>query len=232
MLGKHTSHLAFRFKSHKIRYLMYRLAVILVIIIIASSAAEAKPRKGFHTGPYLALEAGVMQEDFDRDQVTGLDIGRNFEPTFGFLFGWNIWDYFSGELQGRYATNINAGRREHIAAADAYARYTFILDALTNFTTLRILPFIKGGGAVRISALPGTINSSNNTVTRIGTGPSIGAGISFLWKKYFYFGIDAQESLLFFSDIDQTVNGIPGTLVYKGGFHPSFSVMGMVGVHY
>lgn len=213
---------------------MPRIAAILTAIAMLAFALPsfARPQRGFHTGPYLALEIGVMQEDFDRDQVTGTDVGRAFEPAFGFLFGWNIWDSFSGELQGRYATNLNAGRREHIASANAYGRYTFIADALTDFPTLRILPFVKGGAAVRVAAIPGTPAAGSGTKARAGAGPSVGGGISFSWKKYFYFGIDLQEDLLFYDGIDQTVNGVPGTTVYKGGFAPSFSAMGMVGVHY
>lgn len=207
-------------------------ATLLLVHLSAPSPAFARPPRGFHTGPYLALEIGALQEDFDFDRVAALSVGRDFEPVFGFLFGWNIWDSFSGELQGRYATDFNAGRREHIACANAYARYTFIADPLTDFPTLRILPFLKGGVAVRINALPGTPGTDKNVVARAGVGPSAGGGVSFLWKKYFYFGIDLQEDLLILGDIDQTVGGIPGTLVYEGGFHPSFSAMAMVGVHY
>lgn len=213
---------------------MRRIGTILaaLAILAVAASAEARPRTGFHTGPYLALEIGIMQEDFDRDQVTGADVGRAFEPAFGFLFGWNIWDSFSGELQGRYATNRNADRRVHIASANAYGRYTFIADALTDFPTLRILPFVKGGTAVRVSAMPKTPAAGTGTVARVGAGPSVGGGVSFSWKKYFYFGVDLQEDLLFFDDIHETVNGAVGTTVYRGGFHPSFSAMGMVGVHY
>ena len=206
------------------------LAAVATAILVTASA-EARPQKGFHSGPYLVLELGAMQEDFDRDQVTGQDIGSDFQPSFGFVFGWNIWDFFSGELQGRYSTNLSKSRREHIASANAYGKWTFIADALTDFPSLRILPFVKGGLATRVSALPGTPGSSNSVVTRFGVGPTAGAGIAFLWKKYFYFGIDVQEDFLFFNDIDQTVGGVMRR-VYDGGFHPSFSASAMIGVHY
>ena len=207
------------------------LLALLVVAIVAPQDALARPIKGFHTGPYLMLEGGMLQENFDRDQVTGQDIGNDFEPTFGFIFGWNIWDSFSGELQARYATNFNNDRREHIACANAYGKVTFIADALTDFPTLRILPFVKGGLATRITALPGTPGASHSTAARFGAGPSVGGGVAFLWKKYFYFGLDVQEDLLFLTSIDQTVGGVMRQ-VYGGGFHPSFSGMVMVGVHY
>ncbi|MFH0799637.1 MAG: hypothetical protein V2A66_05595 [Pseudomonadota bacterium] len=214
---------------------MHRLivaAMTAALICAIASHAQARPRKGFHSGPYLALEVGVVQEDFDNNRVTGRDVGNNLEPTFGFLFGWNIWDSFSAELQGRYATSTNGGSREHIANANAYARWSFITDALTNFESLRILPFLKAGLAVRVEALPGAPTAPHGTVTRVGIGPSVGGGLSFLVKKYLYFGVDLQEDLFTLDDLNQTVNGVPNVLVYKGGFHPSFSGAVMLGVHY
>lgn len=204
----------------------------LFVILVPASHCLAQPRKGFHTGPYLALEGGVMQTDFDRDEVTGTEYGRDFDPAIGLLFGWNVYDWLSAELQGRYATSAAAGNREHFASGALFAKYTFILDALTGFDTFRALPFVKCGIVGKVSALPGNPGSSHGTVTSWGMGPSPGIGIAFIWQKYFYFGIDLQEDLLFFNEIDQTVNGVPNTLVYKGGFHPSFGAMAILGVHY
>lgn len=209
----------------------YAFFAALAAALLLSASAEARPQKGFHTGPYLVLEAGGMQENFDRDQVTGQDVGSAFQPSFGFVFGWNIWDFFSGEIQGRYSTNLSKSRREHIAAANVYGKWTFIADALTDFPTFRVLPFVKGGLATRVEALPGTPGATHSVATRFGIGPSAGAGIAFLWKKYFYFGIDVQEDLLLFDSIDQTVNGAMRR-VYDGGFCPSFSAAVMIGVHY
>ncbi|MBT3182848.1 MAG: hypothetical protein HN337_10145 [Deltaproteobacteria bacterium] len=205
---------------------------ITLSLLLATLPSEAKPQKGFHTGPYLTVEFGLLQSDFDTDVAANQQIGRDFEPTAGILFGWNIYDTLSVELQGRYATNLKSGRREHIATGNVYGKYTFILDKLTDFKNLRILPFVKLGAATRFSVLPGNVNSDRDTVTQYGFGPSPGAGIAFLAYKYFYFGIDLQGDLLIFDDIKQTVNNVPGTLVYRGGFHPSFSGMLMVGVHY
>lgn len=214
----------------KHRTIISFLAILLLLSF--ASTVSARPRRGFHTGPYLLFEIGALQADFDTDAVTGEQVGHDFDATFGFLFGWNLWDEFSTELQGRYGTNLRAGRREHIASGNIYAKYTFIINALTDFPTLRILPFLKAGMASQISVLPANRDSTNETATQIGLGPSPGAGIAFLWKKYFYFGIDIQEDFLFYDDIRETVNGVPDTLVYRGGFHPSFSAMAMIGVHY
>ncbi|MFH1830392.1 MAG: outer membrane beta-barrel protein [Pseudomonadota bacterium] len=209
------------------------IAITLFATLLTTALpVYAKPPKGFNTGPYLAIEAGVTQASFDTDQVDGTKVGRDFEPTFGFIFGWNLFDYFATELQGRYATNRNNDRRIHIAQANVYTKWFLVTDALTDFPTFRILPFLKGGMGVRASVLPGNTGSTDTSVTSIGWGPTFGAGVSFIWKKYFYFGVDVQEDLFLFDDIRQTVNGVPNTLVYKGGFHPCFGAMAILGVHY
>ncbi len=208
------------------------IAFLATLSLLIALPSQARPRKGFHSGPYLALEVGISQEDFDRDQVTGQNVGRDWESAFGFIFGWNIWDSFSAELQGRYTTNLNKGRRAHLANANFYGKYTFISNTLTDFERFRILPFVKGGLAVKVEALPGTPGATHNTAIRTALGPAIGGGLSFLWNKYLYFGIDAQEEFLFFGSIHQTVGATPDLLVYRGGFHPSFCAMGMIGVHY
>lgn len=207
---------------------------LLIALTLAAAPSWAHPAKGFHTGPYLVLEGGAMQSDFDTDQVTGIRQGNDWEPVVGFVFGWNIYDSFSAELQGMYTTDGNGGRRIHIAAANVYAKYFLVTDALTDFPTFRILPFAKVGMGFRGTVLPSTPSSANPTdsITQIGIGPSVGGGLAFLWKKYFYFGIDAQADLYLYDDIDQTVGGVPGTRVYNGGFHPSFTGMAFVGVHY
>jgi opacity protein-like surface antigen len=208
-------------------------ASLVILFACVSARAELKEfKEGSLEGPYLTLEAGVMQMDYDRDSVSGQDVGRPFEPTIGFLFGWNLTDEFSTELQGRYGTNLNSGRRQHIASANAYAKWTFLVDELIDFKTLRILPFLKGGVASRFAILPGNSNANKNTCFQMGVGPSPGGGIAFIWKKYFMFGIDIQGDLLFVDTVRQTVNKVPNTLVYRGGFYPSFNAMAILGVHY
>jgi hypothetical protein len=208
------------------------IACLALACTLAPISAAARPNRGFNVGPYLDLIGGVSQATFDRDQTTGIAQGSDFQPTFGFLFGWNVVDSLAAELQGRYATDPNHGDREHIAYANVMAKWMPIFDALTDFPTLRILPFLKGGMGVTVAILPGAPGSDGSKLTTVGFGPTLGGGIAFICKKYVHFGIDLQEDLHFFQDKTQTVNGVPGTLVYKGGFHPLFSAMGFVGVHY
>lgn len=201
--------------------------------LVLSQDASARPPKDFHDGPYLVLEGGIWQSDFDTDEITGQRQSNDWEPVVGFVFGWNMYDWFSTELQGKYTTDKNNDRRTHIASANVYAKFTLIADALTDFSSFRALPFVKAGMGFRAAVLPNTpaVNPDDSR-TQLGYGPSVGGGIAFLWKKYFYFGIDVQEDLYFYEDIAETVGGVPNTIVYKGGFHPSFSGMGFVGVHY
>jgi hypothetical protein len=218
-----------------VKYIPSIIVVLLVIIISFNS--WARPLKGFNQGPYLLAEGGVMQADFDYNQYSQLKVGHDFEPLVGIMFGWNIWDWFSAEIEGRYSTDKTAGlTREHLISANVNAKYFFITDALTDFPTLRIMPVVKGGFSFRIAVLPGDPNTTDRVVTGFGWGPSLGAGITFLWKKYLSFGIEAQEDFLFFDDTTQDLtaggSSLPGTVIYKGGFKPQFSAIGYVGVHF
>jgi len=214
---------------------MRRITLIALALLLSAAVATpaiARPGQGFNKGPYLAIEGGIAEVKYDHDETSVGDSGRNFDPAFGFMFGWNAWDWLSAELQGRYSTSVNAGHREHIAAANLYAKAFLITNALTDFPTLRILPFIKGGLGIHVGVLPGSTGSTDTKVTTVGVGPSLGGGLAFTWKKYVYFGLDVQEDLIFFEDTRQDVNGVPGTTVYKGGFYPSLGAMGFIGVHY
>lgn len=207
-------------------------AIIIILVVTLGASAHARPLKGFHTGPYLAFELGALQADFDHDESANADIGRPYEMSFGFLFGWNIKDSFSAELAGLYATSQNNGAREHLAGANMYGKYTFILNGLTDFKTFKVLPYVKGGVGTLIAALPGTAGSSKKYVTQFGIGPSVAGGCAFMLYKYFYFGFDVRGDFFAFDEIDQTVNGVPDTLVYKGGLKPIFGTKIFLGVHY
>jgi len=217
---------------------MNRCLIIFCVIIalVFASSAEAKPRRGFHTGPYLAIEVGAGQNDFDTNQRTGEKVGADFEPIIGFLFGWNIYDWFSTELSGRYATSKVADKREQIGSASINAKFFLITDALTDFPTLRILPFAKVGAAFKVVALPGDTGAMKDDVlTSFAYGPSVGGGVMFLWKKYVYLGINVQGDFLIFEDKYQDINNggsATSTLIYKGGFIPQFITTAILGVHF
>ncbi len=216
------------------RYILSILGLITITLFFLQ--AQARPLKGFNSGPYLYLEGGAMQVDYDRDQYSNIKHGRDIEPSFGLIFGWNIRDWIAAELEGKYGTNIKSGRREHLVGANLSCRYFFITNALTKFKSLRIMPTIRGGLAFKISSLPGNEFSTDSAVTSFGWGPSIGIGLNFLILKYLSFGFDVHEDFIFFEDVRQnlTVGGtsLPNTLIYKGGFKPQFNAIFYMGVHY
>lgn len=211
------------------------ILLFLALLLVASSSAWAKPHKGFHTGPYLALEIGLSHNAFDKNIRENRNIGTLIEPTIGFLFGWNALDWLSAELEARYITSEKDDRREHIGGANLNAKFFLITDALTDFKTLRILPFGKVGAAFHVAVLPGDMAASDSTVTSFAYGPSVGGGVMFLFAKYVYLGLNVQGDFLFFDDIRQdiTVGGTTTSeLIYKGGLTPQFVATAILGVHF
>ena len=207
----------------------------LIAAILSALPAYARPQKGFHTGPYLCLEVGMSHNDFDYNERLGQKVGTNIEPAVGFLFGWNVFDWLSAELAARYSTSEKDDRREHIAGANLNTKFFLITDALTDFDTLRILPFAKTGLAIHASVLPGDPASTDSHVTSFAYGPSVGAGVMFLFQKYVYLGLNAQGDFLFFDDISQdvTVNGVTSNqMIYKGGITPQYVISAILGVHF
>lgn len=212
------------------------IVLLLLISLVAPSAAFAKPPKGFHTGPYLALEGGISYTDFNVNQVTNEKVGTIVEPNVGFLFGWNVYDWLAAEMSARYSTSEKRGRREHIANANLTTKAFLITNALTNFKTLRILPYAKAGLAMIFADLPEeqTVSSTDTRFT-YGFGPTVGVGVMFLFKKYVYLGLNAQTDLLFLNDIRSNITTggtTTNTLIYKGGFQPQFYTSFVAGVHF
>jgi len=212
-------------------------AIALALIICAmSSAAFARPPKGFHTGPYLALEGGISYSNFDKNQRTGQKAGAAIDPTIGFIFGWNVYDWLSAEMSGRYSTSEKNSRREHIANANLVAKAFLITNALTDFKSLRILPYAKAGLGMIFADLPeDDIVSTTSTRFTYGFGPTVGAGVMFLFAKYVYLGINVQGDMLFMQDIRSNVTSggtTTNTLIYKGGFQPQLFTSGVAGVHF
>ena len=215
---------------------MRKIISLFIVLFLLSATANAKPLEGFHAGPYLTVEIGLVQSSADDDQQANSKVGANFERSFGVLFGWNLNDYFATEIKGRYSTNQNQGRRQHLVNANLGGRYSFIFDKLTDFKSLRILPYVSSGIALRIASLPGNIQSSNSAITALAVGPYVGTGVTFMWKKYLYFGANLSGDLLFQEsvrqDLDLASPALSNQLIYNGGFQPAFSTGFILGVHY
>lgn len=204
------------------------------MIIFIPSLAAALPRKGFSEGPYLRIIGGGMSVTFDDQPGSGRKIGNNFEGVYGFQFGWHLWDHAAAELQGRYSTRRVQNNREHIVIVNLNIKYNFVTNALTNIMgkPFHILPFVSGGPTALIAAVPGNPASSTSELMKIyGGGVGGTVGIDFLVIKYLYLGIMAGADIHCLTTGYQTVGGAR-TQMTRGGWQPTFSVLGAVGVHF
>lgn len=203
----------------------------LLAFLLFSLASYARPPEGFYEGPYLMLAGGIMQFDWDVNQRTNVEEGRQWEPMLHLGFGWNVSDWFAPELNLRFYTDKNSGRREYIAGAHFGPAFTFIINPLLNFTSLRILPFVKPGFTFQAASLPGDPAANDNRVTSLGFGAGLAGGLRFIYNEYFYFGLELQEDIIYHPAKNQLINGI-STLIYQSGFKYQFEGRAMVGVHF
>lgn len=207
-----------------------RLSIIIACAMFVT-VVHARPQKGFHTGPYLQVVTGVVDSSFDRNLVSNSQTGRDQEFAFGFLFGWHTSDHFGPFLEVRYSTDLNNERRLHIVNGNIGATYTLILDALTDFRALRILPFVGGDFLFRIDALPSDPAAGSGLVNRYAVGPGVVGGVNFLFKRYVYIGAMFQEDFVHFYSKTQIVGGVP-TAAYGSGWHPQWSASLNAGFHF
>lgn len=204
---------------------------LILLILCTSTSLYARPPKGFHSGPYLQVMVGAVESSFDTNQVSGTSIGRDQELAFGFMFGWHVSDHWGAFMDARYATDFNDGARQHMVNGNAGATYTLILDSLTNFHSLRILPFIGADVALRIDSLPVNPATGNGLADRYAVGPGIIGGINFMFRRYVYIGVSAQEDFLRFFSRSEDIGGVP-TTIYRGGWHPQWSTALNAGFHF
>lgn len=193
--------------------------------------AAAQPPKRFHEGPYLQFTAGAMESKNDTIMRTGQTVGHDAEPAFGFIFGWNVSDPAAVEITGRYATAATFGARQHLMRANINFRWNWITDALTQYRSLRLLPFLHAGPLLDITVLPGDPAAPDPTVLQWGGGGSIGGGVSALFKEYIYLTASGQADLIGRTSVTQSIGGAP-TLIYSSGWSTGWSAMLGIGVHY
>lgn len=211
--------------------LVLRPSSLVLLLFLISSALHARPSKGFHTGPYLQLLFGAADSSFDHNLASNTPTARDQEPVFGFLFGWHVSDFFGPFLEVRYSTDDNGGNRLHIVNGNIGATTTLVLDALTNFKSLRILPYVGGDMLFRIDALPSDPAAGGNAVDRYAIGPGVLGGVNFLFRRYVYIGVMGQYDFPYFFARSQTIGGV-STPVYGGGWHPQWGATVNLGFHF
>ncbi len=136
--------------------------IIFIILMLASANAFAKPTTGFHEGPYLLANVGILNYTVDNNIRTNTQVARDWEPSYGINFGWNIKDYIAPELEIRYATNKNNGNREQAVDVNLNVVYTFIATPLVMNDAMAFLPFVQAGPMVQFAGIPG-IRSAQTT---------------------------------------------------------------------
>jgi len=201
---------------------------LIVFSLLLARTSFAKPLSGFHEGPYLLFSGGVLQYDWDQNQLTGLQEGGKWEPAVGFQFGWHTLDWFGLEVQTRYGTNATNNRREHIVTTNVGFSLTLLTDSLLDFEYWRILPFVRPSLAIAVAQLPADPAGNPAHVDPMGFGPGLSTGVHVMYK-YLYFGLELQEDL-----ISQPTQRQPGTnaIIFNGGWKDQFGLMTVVGVHY
>lgn len=213
------------------RHFHLHIGILVAITFGLTLPAHARPPKGFHSGPYLQVLAGATNASFDRNLVTNTATGRNQEFAVGFLFGWHTSDSLGPFMEVRYSTDKNGGNRTHMVNGNLGLTYTLVLDALTNFKSLRILPYVGGDAALHVDALPSAPGASNSIVDRYGVGPGVVAGVNFLFKRYIYIGAMFQEDIPYFFQRNEVVSGV-STPVYAGGWHAQWGTSLNAGFHF
>lgn len=193
------------------------------------------PEKGWHKGPYITANVGMMQLTNDKHSITGRKFNGTFDPMFGITFGWDIADWIGPLVQFNFATaKDDVGDVNNAVDTEDYGgfRYPtgtfppetgarqyaldFFLGAratLPYFTraswqpkVIKIIPFVKLGATGH--AVVNTASNTLNMAGAFGGGPAIGLGCElFIWKGFF-FAIDATEHLIFQQKIEKTINNV------------------------
>lgn len=238
-------------------------AVVVAAILIADiSLAGEAPEPGWHKGPYLTANVGMMQVTNDTHTVTGRKFDGPIDPAFGLTFGWDIADWIGPMLQINYATTTSeVGDPNNVAAPVTYNGITYatgtfpiqnarqhVLDfslfaraTLPYFTKaswqpkkVKIIPYAKLGGTGH--ALFVNAPSDNNKVGAIGGGPAVGLGCEFFIWKGFMIALDATENFIiqkaFYRNITDAGGVSRSTKLTDGGFKAQFELFGMFGWHF
>lgn len=218
----------------KLFFLSFPFSLLLSLFSFFSSLPlyADTPDKGFYQGPYLTLSAGAAQLTWDRNQRTGTQEGNSIQPLIHLGFGWNLLDWFAPELNMRFGTAKNGGRREYFAGANFGFNFIWVAKPLISFGSLKILPFLKPGFVFQGASLPGDPTAANTRFTTIGLGGGLGGGVRFIHNEYLYFGVELEQDWIFYEDTHQVLAVGGNTLIYKGGWKRQLEGLVMVGVHF
>lgn len=210
---------------------MRKVVILALFFLSLPNFLQARPREGFHTGPFLLLEGGILNLDWDVNQRTKVEEGKKIEPVFALNSGWHVVDWLAPELKIRYTTSRNGTRREHIGGVQLGVSVTPLFEKLLG-TEWLLLPFARPALALQFAGLPGDPNAVDKAIFTKGVGPAFGFGLRVLYHEYLYFGLELEEEFLFHEAQAQLLNDGTSAEIYRGGWKLQFSTFATVGVHY
>ena len=219
---------------------MKRLVLVLTVIafLFAAGTASAGPQfpdKGWHKGPYLTVNGGMMQSTNDKHAVTNRKFDGTFDPAVGITFGWDIADWIGPMLQMNFGFvkgqvgDSNGGNNGGVPYP-AYPTITFdpgtfpIQNAWEYVINIGLycratLPYFtkaswqgKNVKFIPYLKLGGVghglfVNASNNNnkIGAYGGGIGMGAGVELFIWKGLYAGIDVTENIIFQQSLSKTI---------------------------
>lgn len=193
------------------------------------------PENGWHKGPYVTANIGMMQVTNDNHSVTNRKFNGTFDLEYGISFGWDIADWIGPLMQINFATTTDSvGDPNNAAAAVVYNGFSFpagtfpvesgarqyALDfgifakaTLPYFVRaswqpkmVKIIPFAKLGGAAH--AVFNKATTAANMAGAFGGGPAVGLGCELIIWKGFFFALDATEYLIFQKAMSKTIANV------------------------
>jgi len=253
--------LRIRKKGGDMKKFLVVLAVSALFLVSATSFAWGPDfsQPGWHKGPYLAANVGMMQVTNDKHIITNKTFDGPIDPAFGLTFGWDIADWIGPILQINYATAtsgvgvagavthdgvtydagtfpVQSGVREHALDFTLAARATlpYFINANWQPESVKIIPYAKLGGTGHALFVNASVDA--NKAGAVGGGPAIGLGCEFFIWKGLFIALDATENLIIQQSFTATLTDSSGTprktKITEGGFRPQFELVGMFGWHF
>ena len=201
------------------------------------------PEKGWHKGPYLGLNVGLMQVTNDKHIVTNKNFGNWANLDYGITFGWDIADWIGPLLQINFSTKkAQVGDAANTAATVTYdggvttfpigtfpvenaREYVVDVSILAKATLpyfthaswqpkmVKILPFAKLGGTVHALYVNATTAADKSGA--VGGGPAVGVGCEFLVWKGFFLALDFTEHLIIQKAFTKNITTTAGSQNFK-----------------
>ncbi|MFH0799635.1 MAG: outer membrane beta-barrel protein [Pseudomonadota bacterium] len=193
------------------------------------------PEKGWHKGPYVGVNIGIVQTAKDSHIITERNFGSWPNLDFGITFGWDIADWIGPMLQMNFSTKTaqvgdsNGGNNGGVAYASqptfTFPAGTFPVEQSRQYQTdiglyaKATLPYFTHAEwqpkMVKIlpyaklgaagSALFVNSPTNANKMGAFGGGPALGVGCEFFIWKGFFAALDFTEYLIWEKSISRNI---------------------------